>query len=86
MKMDIESLCRKVEATVSTARTFPIAETNQIIITFTNRPDIEIALLTPYAQQQLAAGRLDYELLADMLKSIRSVANVTWTENDKNKD
>lgn len=85
MKMDLDTLCGKVEATALTAHAFPIVETNQIIVTFTNRPDIEIALLTPYAQQQLAAGRLDYELLADMLKSIRSVANITWTEKDKNK-
>ena len=59
MKIDLENLCRKVEAAEPTARTRAVPEQNQIIVTFTNRPDVEVALLTPWDQMQIKRGWMD---------------------------
>lgn len=48
MKIDLDFLCNRIEATVPTAKATALPDVNQVIVSFSSRPDIEIALLTPY--------------------------------------
>ena len=59
MQIDLETLCRKVEQAEPTAHCHPLPGNDQVIVTFDNRPDVKIALLIPYAQQQIRKGYLD---------------------------
>lgn len=74
MKMDLQTLCEKVQRAVPTARATAIPEMNQVIVTFTNRPDVEVALLTPNLQMQLRKGGLDEESFSALLFSVRRVS------------
>ena len=51
MQIGLETLCRKVEQAELTAHCHPLPGNDQVVVTFGNRPDVEIALLIPYAQQ-----------------------------------
>lgn len=53
MKMDLETLVQIVEEQIPTARVTCVTGANQIVATFSNRPDVEVAFLTPYFQAQL---------------------------------
>ena len=79
MKIDLETLCRKVEAAEPTARAKAVPEQNQIIVTFVNRPDVEIALLTPWYQMQFKKGWMDNEDIAELLVSTRQIAETTFS-------
>ena len=74
MKIDLNTLCEKVEAAVTTARALPITDATQIIVTFANRPDVEIALLTPYQQNAVRTNSLDAESVSLLLQSVRTIA------------
>ena len=71
MKIDLETLCRKVEAAEPNAKAKAVPEQNQIIVTFTNRPDVEIALLTPWYQMQIRRGWMENEEIVELLLSIK---------------
>ena len=70
MKMDLEALARIVEERVSTVRATCVPEANQIVNTFTNRIDLEVALLTPYYQHKVASGNLSFIDLEDLLNNL----------------
>ena len=74
MKIDLETLCRKVEAAEPNARAKAVPEQNQIIVTFTNRPDVEIALLTPWYQMQIKKGWMESDDMAELLCMIERIA------------
>ncbi len=74
MQIDLETLCRKVEQAEPTAHCHPLPGNDQVIVTFDNRPDVEIALLIPYVQQQIRKGYLDDKLYTDLLFSVRRIA------------
>lgn len=71
----LEKLASKVEAVEPTAHCFIDKWNCQIITSFDNRPNVEISLLTPYAQGQVKKGYLDADLYSDMLFSIKKIAN-----------
>ena len=73
MKMDLKTLARGVEERVPTVRTICVPESNQIVVTFTNRPDIEVALLTPYYQRKVVNGDLRFIDLEELLNSLQSI-------------
>ena len=81
MKMDLKTLCLKVEAAVPTIRAQALPDQNQIIVTFTNRPDVEISLLTPYLQGQIKKGKLEPDDLATLLSSIEGIATQAGATN-----
>ena len=74
MRIDLETLCRKVEQAEPTAHCRPLPGNDQAVVTFDNRPDVEIALLIPYAQQQIRKGYLDDDVYTDLLFSVRRIA------------
>lgn len=76
MKIDINSLCERVEAAVPTAKAIAVPEIHQVIVTFTNRPEVEIALLTPYQQNTVRQGYIDDDDLPELLFSLRKISNV----------
>ena len=80
MKMDLYTLCEKVEATTNAAVALPDEENTQVIVRFTNRPDVEINLLTPYAQMQIRGGHIDHNVLVDLLESVRRIAGIPQAE------
>ena len=47
----------------------------QINVSFDTRPDVEIALLTPWAQKEVRSGAINQDTLSDLLFSIRTIAN-----------
>ena len=75
MKIDLETLSEKVKQAVPSATTRIYLEANQIIVGFTNRPDVEIALLTPYDQMQIKKCQMDETHLIELLMSVRRIAN-----------
>ena len=74
MKMDLETLAKIVEEQVPTARATCVPEANQIVVTFTNRPDVEISLLTPWQQNSLISGSMSDDDLKELLQSVRTIA------------
>lgn len=75
MKMDLETLAKIVEEQVPTARATCVPEVNQIIVAFMNRPDVEVALLTPYYQSSIKAGSLDVADIDDLVESVRMLVS-----------
>lgn len=75
MKIDLNALCDKVEAAVPTARATAVPEINQVIVSFTNRPNVELSLLTPSQQGLLKSNEISAEDLAELLLSIKRIAN-----------
>lgn len=75
MKINLKTLEEKVKQTVPTATTAICLEQDQIIVGFTNRQDVEIALLTPYAQAQLRKGFIEDDYLNELLRSVKNIAN-----------
>ena len=74
MKIDLETLCRKVEAAEPNAKAKAVPEQNQIIVTFANRPEVEIALLTPWYQRQVKKGWMKNQDILELLFDIRRLA------------
>lgn len=75
MKIDLNALRDKVEAAVPTARATTVPEINQVIVSFTNRPNVELSLLTPSQQVLLKSNEISAEDLAELLLSIKRIAN-----------
>ncbi len=75
MKMDLESLAKIVEERVPTARATCVHEANQIVVTFTNRPDVEVALLTPWFQMKLKSRSLTLDEVDDVLITLKKLSN-----------
>ena len=75
MKMDIQVLCEKVESNIPTATTYAVPDRNQILVTFSNRPDVQIALLTPYYQGKLCKGEMSDSDVLELLLSVKRIAN-----------
>ena len=75
MKIDLKTLCAKVEQAEPRARCHPMPTGDQALVTFTNRPDVEVWLLIPYAQQQIRKGQLDDDIYMDTLFTIRRIAS-----------
>jgi len=71
----LEELAKRVEKAEPTAHCNIDKWNNQIVVSFDKRPEVQIALLTPYAQKQVKQGILDNDVYADMLFSIRRIAN-----------
>ena len=42
MRIDLETLCRKVEQAEPTAHCQPLPGNDQAVVTFDNRPDVEV--------------------------------------------
>ena len=76
MKTDLNNLCEMVEAAVSTAKATAVPEDNQVIVTFANRSEVEIALLTPYHKNAVRQGYIDDDDLSELLFSLRRISNV----------
>lgn len=74
MKMDLETLASIVEERIPTAKTTCMPRYNQIVVTFTNRPDVEIALITPWLQKSIQGGKLDSDDLLYLIQSVRCLA------------
>lgn len=73
--MTILELSQTIEKLIPTTKATPVPEANQIIVSFDNRSGIEVSLLTPYMQNYLYRGQLDRADLAELLLSIRRIAN-----------
>ena len=73
MKIDLEALAKIVEERVPNTKTISIPGQSQVIVAFENRPDVEVALLTPYYQAQLRRGTLDISDLKELLNSISQI-------------
>lgn len=70
MKMDLETLARIVEEQVSTARATCVPKANQIVVAFTNRPDVELALLTPWLQKMVSCGEIEPDELQHLISEL----------------
>lgn len=76
MAITMSQLCAMLEVAAPTARATPATNQAQVIVTFTNRPDVEIALLTPWQQRELRTGTLDADTITELIFTIRKLANV----------
>lgn len=76
MAISLNQLCVMLEVAAPTAKATPVPEQTQVIVTFTNRPDVEVALLTPLQQYEMISGTLDLDTITGLIFSIRKLANV----------
>lgn len=74
MNSTLEEIAEKVEATVATAKAICVPEMNQIIVTFINRPGIEVALLSPWYQMSIKNKRLSTDDITDLIMSLEAIA------------
>lgn len=75
MKIDLETLAKIVEERIPTAKTTCVPKVNQIVVVFTNRPDVEVALLTPWLQRKVLEGSVTNDELFNLLWDLNSIAN-----------
>ena len=73
--MMLTALANNIENAVPESRCQVLAAQGQIIVRFTNRPDVELTLLTSWEQQQLQDGFIDADLYSELLFSLRRIAN-----------
>ena len=73
--MTLAALASNIEKAVPEARCQVLPAQNQIIVRFTNRPDVELTLLTSWEQRQLRDGFIDTDLYSELLFSLRRIAN-----------
>ena len=76
--MTLEKLADIVERKIPTAQCEVIQAAMQIIVTFTTRPGVSIALLTPAYQKALRDNKLDLYDLNILLESLRKVATPSY--------
>ena len=76
--MTLEKLADIVERKIPTARCEVVQAAMQIIVTFTNRPEVSIALLTLAYQKALRDNKLDLYDLNILLESLRKVATPSY--------
>lgn len=74
MKIDLETLARIVEERVPSAAATCVPGANQIVVTFENRPDVEVALLTPYQQKVLKLGDFPSEELFEIISTLSLIS------------
>ena len=75
MKMNLEKLARIVEESAPNVKTVCFPEENQIVVSFADRPDVEVSLLTPWMQKKLKNNELDSDELFLILTEINSINN-----------
>ena len=75
MPMTLAALAGNIEKAVPEARCQVLEAQGQIVVQFTNRPDVELSLLTPMQQRQLRDGFLDPDDYTEMLFSLRQIAD-----------
>ena len=73
--MTLTALASNIEKAVPEARCQELLAQGQIIVRFTNRPDVELTLLTSWEQRQLRDGFIDADLYSELLFSLRRIAN-----------
>lgn len=73
--MTLSEVCEKLEKEVPSARTKNVVDMNQIIVSFINRPDVEIALLTPYYQCKAKKSALDSDDVEELIMSVRRISD-----------
>ena len=71
----LENIVRRVEEIEESAHCQIDNVRCQIIVSFDKRPDVKVALLTPYAQMQVKKGFLDIDVFDDLLHSVKRIAN-----------
>lgn len=69
--MELSMICRVIESELPTIQTKSIQASNQIIVSFIGRPDVEVALLTPWFQNRLKSGRFNKEDLYELIEELR---------------
>ena len=75
MMMDLETLAKIVEEQVPTTKTNIFPEANQIVVTFRNRPGVEVALLTPWLQKKVLEKNVTHEELFSLIEELNSIAS-----------
>ena len=75
MSINLEGLKTLVERTETRAKCHIDLSRNQIYVGFDNRPDVEIALLVPLQQREIAKGHLDDDDISELLFTVRRIAN-----------
>ncbi|MBR6164436.1 MAG: hypothetical protein IKQ45_00740 [Clostridia bacterium] len=73
--MTLTTLANNIEKAVPESRCQVLEAQGQIIVRFTNRPDVELTLLTSWEQRQLQDGFIDADLYSELLFSLRRIAN-----------
>lgn len=77
MNMDLKTLAGIVEKHIPKARCVCVPGENQLVVSFSDRTDVEVALLTPYLQSMIKQGSIESEDLFDIIQSVRSIADFT---------
>lgn len=75
MVLTLKELAQMVKHAEPSAMCHVVEGANQIIVRFGKRPEVEIALLLPLQQRQIAKGHLDEADLSELLFSVRRIAN-----------
>lgn len=73
--MTLAALAGNIEKGVPETRCQVLAAQGQIVVRFTNRPDVELSLLTPMQQRQLRDGYLDPNDYSELIFTLRKIAN-----------
>ena len=75
MPMTLAALSGNIEKAVPEACCQVLSAQGQIVVRFTNRPDVELSLLTPMQQRQLRDGYFDSDDYSEMIFTLRKITN-----------
>lgn len=73
--INLDEICQRIEIEEPRARAVVNKDTNQILVRFLNRPDVEISLLTPFQQRLINTGRITKDDVDELINSIKRIAN-----------
>lgn len=71
--MNTEQIAKMIEQAEPRAKCAVLPD--QVIVRYTNRPEVEIAALTPYYQTRLRQGKLKIEDITPLFFEIIKIAN-----------
>ncbi len=81
MGYTIDDICGHIEKEVPGTCCFSSPDQTQIAVTFNNRTDTVIHLLTPFYQNRLSSGKITEEDILQLVSDVRSIAErKPWTD------
>ena len=76
MNMDLETIAGIVNSHVCGATAICLPEINQVIVRFKTRPDVDVALLTPWQQNKIKRNAFDTDELFPLLSELNTIGGM----------
>lgn len=73
--ISIQDILCRIEKEEPRAKAVLTENNSQIVVSFTNRPDVELTLLTPFHQKLIRMGKISKSDVDELMYSVKNIAN-----------